>query len=277
MERTSGLLDWARWWKDWITLPLQFKEDGWDASGLLGHWSDGSVGSDLKRVALRDRKLRSDDGVLEVVDYGAGTPPGGAFRETRIATVARSAASDARKGRWLMAAAAAKSEEVGGPRMLELGTCLGSGADYLLTGGGSGAGYLGLEGSEALAALTRVRLGHHVEAGADVQVREGPFSETLPMVIGEGHVFDVVFMDGCHEGTALLDQWSRIQPALSPGAIVVVDDIRWSKDMHGAWLQLCASPAWSGLDLFRIGVLWQHLDGDPTQGGPRRCRWRQRA
>lgn len=229
------------------------------------------------RVALRDRKLRGDDGVLEVVDYGAGTPPGGAFRETRISAVARIAASDARKGRWLMAVAAAKSEGVDGPHILELGTCLGSGADYLLTGAGSGANYLGLEGSGALAALTRSRLGHHIEAGAEVGVREGPFSETLPQVIREGHAFDVVFMDGCHEGAALLDQWSLIQPALSPGATVVVDDIRWSRDMHRAWLQLCAASAWSGLDLFRIGVLSHHHQGDPKLGGPRRCMWRHRA
>lgn len=162
-------------------------------------------------------------------------------------------------------------------RILELGTCLGSGADYLLTGAGKHADYIGLEGSSALAALTRARLGHHLDAGASVEIRVGPFSETLPALVKGQGAFDVVFMDGCHEGRALLEQWSLIRSGLSSEATVVVDDIRWSKEMHHAWLKLCSEPGWSSLDLFRVGMLFRHPAGPPGGGGPRRCAWRERA
>ena len=54
----------------------------------------------------------------------------------------------------------------------------------------------------------------------------------------------------------VLDQWRQIRPALAPGALVIVDDIRWSEDMHAAWVELAQQPSVEALDVFRMGFLF---------------------
>lgn len=228
-------------------------------------------------VLEREGALRTADEVVEWIDFGAGCPPEGNPRKSRVSDMAKSASSDPRKGRWLSAVTRAAAEGKGQPlRILELGTCLGSGGDFLLAGAPKGSSYVGLEGSNALADWTKRRLQVYAEAGARVDIETGPFEQTLPQVVSTGMPFDVVFLDGCHEGEVLLDQWRDIQPVLSPNFIVVVDDIRWSKDMYAAWLQLAAESQVTALDVFRMGLLTpQKHAGSNHRGG--RVTFRQRA
>ncbi|MDA9863703.1 class I SAM-dependent methyltransferase [Flavobacteriales bacterium] len=224
-----------------------------------------------------ERALKKREDVVELRDFGAGCPAEGRLRKSSVASMAKSASSDPRKGQWLMAAAHAVGADRRKPvRILELGTCLGSGGDYLLSGAPKGSSYLGLEGSASLADLTRRRLQRHADAGMDVRVETGPFDQTLPEVISAKRPFDLVFLDGCHEGEILMGQWQKIQPLLAPNGIVVVDDIRWSVDMHAAWLRLASDPQLAALDLFRMGI----LTPDTAAGGrvgTARVSWRQRA
>ena len=176
-----------------------------------------------------------------------------------------------------MAASRAAGQSGSAPlRILELGTCLGSGGDYLLSGAPKGSFYLGLEGSAALADWTQRRLQWHADAGADVHMQTGPFERTLPALIASKMTFEVVFLDGCHEGEVLLGQWREIQPLLSPDFIVVVDDIRWSEDMHAAWLELCSEPQVAALDMFRMGILIPNR-GSGISSEAERVAWHQRA
>jgi len=63
---------------------------------------------------------------------------------------------------------------------------------------------------------------------------------------------------------------------LSPDFIVVVDDIRWSKDMHAAWLELCSEPQVAALDVFRMGILIPNRKSGPSSEAVR-VAWHQRA
>ena len=51
---------------------------------------------------------------------------------------------------------------------------------------------------------------------------------------------------------------------------MVVDDIRWSEDMHAAWNTLAHQPDVEAVDLFRMGVLRSSGPGQGTSGGPSR-------
>ncbi len=129
---------------------------------------------DISRIDRDERLLRGVEDEVEWRDYGADCPPEGRPRKSSIGSMARSASSDRRKGLWLMAAAQSAIQAAAQPvRILELGTCLGAGGDYLLSGAPVGSTYIGLEGSASLADFTRRRLEQH--AGMDVSVEAGPF------------------------------------------------------------------------------------------------------
>ena len=202
--------------------------------------------------------LWASDGAepIEILDFGADCGPLGKTRFATLGALESMASSDRRKAMWLWTFAHVLS--VGLPDrqvdILELGTCLGAGAVSMVLGSGNRCRYVGLEGSPDLAVLTKARL-HRVAPKADVELRVGPFKDTLPALLASEKRFDLVFLDGHHEGPALLAQWAQLAPRLRPGAWVVVDDIRWSKDMHATWRQLASNDGVFALDLFRMGAL----------------------
>jgi len=207
---------------------------------------------------------------IAVHDFGAFSGPRGMERRCRVGSLEESASTDRRKALWLAAFASSASAGLGGGiRILELGTCLGAGAVSLVLGARGQCSYVGMEGSPDLAGIAAERIRH---AAPDVQVdmRVGPFRETLPVLMDSGMRFDLVFLDGHHEGQALLEQWHRLRPRLNRGAWVVVDDIRWSVDMHAAWKELAGTDGVMAFDLFRMGALRYSGTTIRTPGGQRR-------
>ena len=74
--------------------------------------------------------------------------------------------------------------------------------------------------------------------------------------------FDLIFIDGHHDGTAMMDYLELVFPMLSENGCVVVDDIRWSSSMNEAWMKVQKNPRFGvSLDLFELGVLIKR----PTQ------------
>ncbi len=140
-------------------------------------------------------------------------------------------------------------------RCLELGTCLGISAAYQaaalqLNGRGS---LLSLEGSEPRARLAQENLSKLALDNATVVT--GRFQDVLPEVLEEHAPFDHVFIDGHHQEDATLAYFDQIAPCLSPGAIVVLDDIGWSAGMQRAWQAVRARRGVSAsIDLFLVGV-----------------------
>lgn len=281
MERTRGLWGWSRWLKGWSKLPVPGAPGG--KVDVLLTARRGMDAEMSRQVLSREKALRQDHDPIEWRDFGAGCPPGGTLRQSRISELAQRAASDPRKGRWLMAAArAAAPSSQAALRILELGTCLGSGADYLMAGAPAGAEYVGLEGSPALADRTAARLEEHRLAGKQAEVRPGPFSATLPALVKEDRPFDLFFLDGLHEGDRLREQWQQLEPLMAPNAVAVIDDIRWSRSMHEAWSQLATCSGWAAIDLFRMGILARCNGGDwkaerPHTGTTWRSPWLLRA
>lgn len=141
-------------------------------------------------------------------------------------------------------------------RVLEMGTCVGVSGSYLAAAAGDGArgGTLRtLEGRADRAAVARetfARLGLE-----DVEVVVGSFRRTLTHVLDDGP-FDLAFVDGHHDGDATLGYVDRIRAASAPGAVLVLDDIRWSDSMAAAWAEVQQRLSSSAAaDLGRVGVV----------------------
>jgi hypothetical protein len=68
-----------------------------------------------------------------------------------------------------------------------------------------------------------------------------------------------------------------LEPLMAEGAVVIVDDIRWSSDMFRSWSELTRREGWLSMDLFRMGVLTRANPGYFLPPGGVRCSWRDRA
>lgn len=149
------------------------------------------------------------------------------------------------------------TRRTGASRVLEMGTCVGVSGSYLAAAAGGGRPAGGtlrtLEGHEDRAVVARDtfrRLGLE-----DAQVVVGTFKRTLPGALDAGP-FDLVFVDGHHDGDATLRYVDQIRAASRPGAVLVLDDITWSDSMAAAWTEVQRRLSASAhADLGRVGVV----------------------
>lgn len=140
-------------------------------------------------------------------------------------------------------------------RCVEMGTCVGVSAAYQAAAlHRNGHGHLvTIEGSPDLSRVAEralAALGLH-----RVELRVGPFQDLLVDVLSEEPA-DLVFVDGHHDEEATVRYFEQIVPLVTPGAVLVFDDISWSAGMQRAWLRIGAHPCTvESVDLGKIGVV----------------------
>ena len=218
----------------------------------------------IARIEALRTRLQEDATTLEGLDFGAGSPNSqrsdelmtrGVEWQKTVREVCR-ASKNRKWGVFLM-----KLVRVFQPKSaIELGTCLGISGAYQAAGLAlDGTGQLTtLEGATSLAERSRR---HFADLGLqNVRVVEGPFHTTLEQSLESLGTIDYAFIDGHHDGPATLKYFEQIRPYLTDPALIVFDDIRWSKSMQNAWKRLVAEPnVRVAVDLFQIGVVF--LDG----------------
>ena len=118
---------------------------------------------------------------------------------------------------------------------LELGTSLGISSSFIaaalcLNGNGK---IITLEGEKSKASLAEKNF--RKLNLKNVKVVVGYFQETLGSVLAKNNSIDYAFIDGHHEEKATIDYFEQILPYLSKTALLIFDDIAWSKGMRKAW------------------------------------------
>lgn len=199
--------------------------------------------------SMRDA-LQEDERPIPLLDLGAGSHVLSADAPSAVKDICRAAASPA--GRCRMIYRLLEREK---PRLvLELGTSLGVMTCYLAAAATSGEVHT-IEGNPAIAEIAkenaqRLNL-------KNIHFHTGAFADVLPNLLGKISPIDFVLIDGDHRGHALLEYLALIRPFLSPSAIVMIDDIRWSQDMYRAWQSIEADKSIPCcLDYFRFGLLF---------------------
>jgi len=144
--------------------------------------------------------------------------------------------------------------------ILELGTGLGLSAAYL----SSAASQTPLHSMEGSA--ERVAFAQHLlkGLGADqVHLHLGDMDELLPEILSALPQRFLVFLDGNHRYEPTLRYCRSILERAEEEAILILDDIYWSKDMYRAWTEIRTWPeVRASIDLFRMGILIFRQDLD---------------
>ncbi|MFC2162251.1 O-methyltransferase [Candidatus Altiarchaeota archaeon] len=98
-----------------------------------------------------------------------------------------------------------------------------------------------------------------------VLIKNTSFEETLSQIKEDDCRIDLAFIDGHKDGRALLSYYRQIRSMASTRAVIVIDDIRFSKEMNDAWNKICEMESGNTvIDLDRMGLVG--LSGRGTEG-----------
>ena len=208
-------------------------------SALLGKFSPEEDAWIAEVESLRRRASRSKE-VVRIEDFGAVSPTSNLTAEQMY------------QGRIVERTVGAQCEGASKPLVwqallfqlirqfqpktcVELGCCVGISASFQ-------AGALRLNGSdghlwtfEGAPALAEVSRRHFKEIGADVDVVVGRFQDTLAEFLTDHAPIDYAFIDGHHDEHATIEYFEQFLPHCGSRAVLVFDDINWSKGMERAW------------------------------------------
>ena len=189
------------------------------------------------------------DEELAGTDLGAGSAAGGSNRT--IGMFASAALSSPRQCETLF-----RLTQGLNPRLtIELGSAMGISTAYIAAGNPAGD-VISIEGNPQLhhyATESMMSLDHE-----NVRIVLGDFDDVLPdTLVALDRPVDLAFIDGNHRKEATVRYYHLIADHLSADGVIVLDDIRWSREMYTAWCEVSSDPRVRvAVDAFSMGILF---------------------
>jgi predicted O-methyltransferase YrrM len=240
-------------------LPLEYINYRWNAKGRRGidspftqDFVDNCLriklnASDQKRLKPLFEKLKNSSQQIDIQDFGAGSKKLGSKR--KVADIFKMSSSQGKYGELLYRLA----KHYQPTEILEFGTSLGVGTTYLALG----APKSNITTVEACPNTRAVALTNFA-ALDNINSQLSTFNDYLDQLPKEKQ-FDLIFIDGHHDGHALLNYLQRLQRHSHNETIFILDDIRWSDPMKSAWNAIVADSRFHlTMDLFRVGIAVRH-------------------
>jgi predicted O-methyltransferase YrrM len=216
----------------------------------------------LRRQLMRDRRLLEMEdmgaGGMDACHAGAGDTGAGmaggkaarVIRQRRVANIAADAAKTAKWGQLLFRIARHYHPQT----ILELGTSLGLSTAYLAAGARE-AKVITIEGAESAASIARSNFQSLGLIKVDILV--GNFDHLLANALERTGRVDFAFVDGNHRLEPTLRYFNSLLLHASPSAVLIFDDIHWSRGMEEAWQSIkMDSRVYLTIDLFFIGLVF---------------------
>ncbi|MFO8066926.1 MAG: class I SAM-dependent methyltransferase [Bacteroidales bacterium] len=138
--------------------------------------------------------------------------------------------------------------------ILELGTALGITTSYMAKTNPP-ASIITVEGCPEIAAKAAENFEKlNVK---NIRLINGSFDNALSDFSATRKRFDIIFIDGDHDYTPLMTNFSKLTDKISDRGIMIVDDIRWSGGMIKAWEEMKNHVGVSAsIDIFDKGILF---------------------
>lgn len=138
--------------------------------------------------------------------------------------------------------------------ILELGSATGVSAGYMSVGYPN-ANVLTLEGCPQLSAIASKNLS--LLGVGNYEVRAGHFKKTLTNALQNIGYVEFAYLDGHHEEQATIRYFNEVLKFASEKAVILIDDIYWSKGMTAAWETIKAHPrVRQSVDVFQFGIVF---------------------
>ena len=188
--------------------------------------------------------LINDSSQLSIHDMGAGSKKLSTIR--KVSSIAKVSGTSKRYGKLLYQISAYYKPK----KTLELGTSLGLGTFMLAKGNPKGI----VTTVEACPATQKVAQQQFKRYKINnVATILDTFSAFLAT---DTTVYDLIFIDGDHRGNKLLALLNQLEKNIHDETIIILDDIRWTKDMATTWNKIIENTNYHlTMDLFRMGII----------------------
>jgi len=198
-------------------------------------------------------ELMQNNMMLSVEDLGAGSVTA-ATKQRTVASIARYAAKPKKWAQLIFRIVHYYQPK----NIIELGTSLGITTCYMSLARPNAHIITG-EGSHEIAEQARKNFSDLFLENIDLI--EGNFDDTLPMMIKTLSTVDLAFVDGNHRYEPTMRYFNQLLPSMSASSVMIFDDIHWSEDMQKAWTEIKQHPAVKmTIDLFFIGLVFFRED-----------------
>ena len=139
-------------------------------------------------------------------------------------------------------------------KILELGTSLGVGTLYL-SAGSPDSKIITLEGCTSIHNLACESFTNHNVN--NIEAINSGFDDILEKLIADNQDIDLVYIDGNHTYQATMDYYELFIRRLESGAVLLFDDINWSKGMSKAWREIVKdSKSTVTIETARMGIVF---------------------
>lgn len=202
------------------------------------------ISKEEKKILLEHRsQLIINNDSIEIQDFGAGSKKLGNTRKIR--DIYATSSSRGKYGTFLFQIARYLQPK----RILEFGTSLGVGTLHLHLGNPN-AKIITVDACKN----TQETAKKYFPIKDKISFVNQTFSDFLAQI--DPQTFDIIFVDGHHDGDALKNYLLQLQAFSHEETIFILDDIRWSDSMLNAWNELRISDDFHvSIDLFRMGIL----------------------
>lgn len=198
--------------------------------------------------SFRNQLLQSGE-TIDYHTFGRQSSLGRKSR-TRIASIARSGINNVgNSSLFIRLIKYFKCETI-----VELGTSLGINTAYLALANSNTQVYT-FEGHNQL--ITKAKTIFNALGLNNIEIIEGNIDDTLDDFLKGVQKLDFILIDANHRKSSIINYYSAFIPKVHENSVMVIDDIRWNKEMYEVWKDIKARDEVSlSVDLMDLGLLF---------------------
>ncbi len=232
----------------WLKKQLKFKSGNVSNDKTLKPLLDFLLNSDTVPYAFDyyltyKEDLLSDDAVIEVSDFGAGSRKMG--KKRAVCDIAKYSVLNDYEAEMLCRLMYYLKPK----RALELGTSLGASV-LCMSSSSPDTEIHTVDACPQTHAVAKYYLGAYFPD--NVCFHTQTFDDFLKE---DNSVWDFVYMDGNHRYKPTVEMFELLLSRTTENAVILMDDIHWSKEMHKAWKEISRRKDVKTVDLFDAGIV----------------------
>lgn len=200
---------------------------------------------EIKKIKSR---LKSDNRLLRIADYGANSVEGVKMR--KVSKIVRRASTRLRYCRLLFKVA----REMKPNTVIEFGTSLGI-STIALSLAAPNAKILTIEGCEFIA---KVAAENFKQLGLqNINQYIDLFDKQIVNILKEIQHSFILYIDGNHRYEPTTQYFEAFAELANNDSIIIIDDIHWSEEMDKAWKDICKHPkSTTKIDVYQMGIVF---------------------